>query len=64
MVGQHAGKQVATLLRSLGSVQAVLQAVAQTAAKLSTATELEAIEVGPGAPWSGRQPARASPASP
>jgi len=48
MVGQHAGKQVATLLRSLGSVEAVLQTVAQTAAKLSTATELEAIEVGPG----------------
>ncbi len=48
MVGQHAGKQVATLLRSLGSVEAVLQAVAQTAAKLSAATEMEAIEVGPG----------------
>ena len=48
MVGQHAGKQVATLLRSLGSVEAVLQTVAQTTAKLSAATELEAIEVGPG----------------
>ena len=29
-------------------MEAVLQAVAQTAAKLSTATEMEAIEVGPG----------------
>jgi diguanylate cyclase (GGDEF)-like protein len=48
MVGQHAGKQVATLLRSLGSVEAVLAAVAQTTAKLSAATELEAVEVGPG----------------
>lgn len=48
MVGQHAGKQVATVLRSLGSVEAVLQSVAQTAAKLSAATEMEAIEVGPG----------------
>jgi diguanylate cyclase (GGDEF)-like protein len=47
-VGQHAGKGVATLLRSLGSVEAVLQAVAQTAAKLSTATEMDAVEVGPG----------------
>jgi len=47
-VGQHAGKGVATLLRSFGSVEAVLQTVAQTAAKLSTATELDAIEVGPG----------------
>jgi diguanylate cyclase (GGDEF)-like protein len=48
MVGQHAGKQVATLLRSLGSLEAVLKAVAQTAAKLSTATEMEALEIGPG----------------
>jgi diguanylate cyclase (GGDEF)-like protein len=48
MVGQHAGKQVATLLRSLGSVEAVLEAVAQTAAKLSTATEIESLEIGPG----------------
>jgi diguanylate cyclase (GGDEF)-like protein len=47
-VGQHAGKQVATMLRSLGSLEAVLQSVAQTAAKLSTATEMEALEIGPG----------------
>jgi diguanylate cyclase (GGDEF)-like protein len=45
---QHAGTQVSTLLRSLGSVEAVLQAIAQTAAKLSTVTEMEPIEVGPG----------------
>ena len=45
---QHSGTQVATLLRSLGSLEAVLKAVAQTAAKISTATEMEAIEVGPG----------------
>ena len=47
-VGQHAGKGVATVLRSLGTVQAVMQAVAQTAAKLSAVTEIEAVEVGPG----------------
>jgi diguanylate cyclase (GGDEF)-like protein len=45
---QHAGTQVATLLRSLGSVEAVFQAVAQTAAKVSTVTELETVEVGSG----------------
>src|ERR1039458_5913499 len=45
---QHAGSQVATLLRSLGSVEAVFQAVAQTAAKVSTVTELETVEVGSG----------------
>ncbi len=48
MVTQHAGKQVATLLRSLGSVEAVLQAVAQTAGKLTTTTVMEAIDVAPG----------------
>jgi len=47
-VEQHAGKQVATLLRSMGSVEAVLQAVAQTAGKLTTTTEMDALEVGPG----------------
>jgi diguanylate cyclase (GGDEF)-like protein len=45
---QNAGTQVATLLRSLGSVEAVLEAVARTGRKLSTVTELEAAEVGPG----------------
>jgi diguanylate cyclase (GGDEF)-like protein len=45
---QHAGTQVATLLRSLGSVEAVLEAVTLTTAKVSTVTEIEAVEVGPG----------------
>ena len=45
---QHAGTQVATLLRSLGSVEAVLQAVARSAAKLSTVTDMSAVEVSPG----------------
>ncbi len=47
-VNQHAGKQVATLLRSLGSVEAVMQAVTQTAGKLTTTSEMQAVEVGPG----------------
>src|ERR1039458_8801529 len=41
---QHAGTQVATLLRSLGSVEAVFEVVAQTAAKVSTVTELRSEE--------------------
>jgi diguanylate cyclase (GGDEF)-like protein len=45
---QHAGTQVATVLRSLGSTEAVLQAVAQSAARLSAVTKMEAIESGPG----------------
>jgi diguanylate cyclase (GGDEF)-like protein len=45
---QHAGTQVATVLRSLGSTEAVLQAVAQSAARLSAVTEMETIETGPG----------------
>jgi diguanylate cyclase (GGDEF)-like protein len=45
---QHAGTQVATVLRSLGSTEAVLQAVAQSAARLSSVTEMEAIEAAPG----------------
>jgi diguanylate cyclase (GGDEF)-like protein len=45
---QHAGTQVATVLRSLGSTEAVLKAVAQTAAKLSTVTKMETIEAEPG----------------
>jgi diguanylate cyclase (GGDEF)-like protein len=47
-VGRHAGTQVATMLRSLGSVEAVLQAIAQAASKLSTVTDMSAVEVGPG----------------
>jgi diguanylate cyclase (GGDEF)-like protein len=45
---QHAGTQVATVLRSLGSTEAVLQAVAQSAARLSSVTKMEAIEAVPG----------------
>src|SRR5580693_5651117 len=45
---QHAGTQVATVLRSLGSTEAVLQTVAQTATRLSTVTKMETIEVLPG----------------
>lgn len=45
---RHLGTQVATMLRSLGSPEAVLEAVAQAAPKFSAVTELEAIEAGPG----------------
>ncbi len=45
---QHAGTQVATVLRSLGSTEAVLQAIAQTATRLSTVTEMATIEARPG----------------
>ena len=45
---QHAGTQVATVLRSLGSTEAVLEAVAQTATRLSTVTKMETVEVLPG----------------
>jgi diguanylate cyclase (GGDEF)-like protein len=46
-VAQHAGTQVATLLRSLGSPEAVLRGVMTAAAKFSTVTEMTAIETGP-----------------
>jgi diguanylate cyclase (GGDEF)-like protein len=46
-VRQHAGTQVATLLRSLGSPEAVLRGITTAAAKFSTVTEMEAIETGP-----------------
>jgi diguanylate cyclase (GGDEF)-like protein len=45
---QHAGTQVATVLRSLGSTEAVLQAIAQTATRLSTVTKMDTVESGPG----------------
>ncbi|HEV7586094.1 MAG TPA: diguanylate cyclase [Solirubrobacteraceae bacterium] len=45
---QHAGTQVATVLRSLGSTEAVLKAVALSAARLSAVTVMEAIEAVPG----------------
>jgi diguanylate cyclase (GGDEF)-like protein len=45
---QHAGTQVATVLRSLGSTEAVFKAIAQTAARLSAVTDMEALEAEPG----------------
>jgi diguanylate cyclase (GGDEF)-like protein len=45
---QHAGTQVATLLRSLGSVEAIFKVVALSAAKVSTVTDLDTVEVAPG----------------
>src|SRR6202035_1608265 len=45
---QHAGTQAATVLRSLGSTEAVLQAVAQSTARVSAVTKMEAIEAAPG----------------
>jgi diguanylate cyclase (GGDEF)-like protein len=47
-LNQHAGTQAATLLRSLGSVEAILHVVAQSAAKVSTVSEMDAAEVRPG----------------
>ena len=47
-VRQHAGTQVATLLRSLGSPEAVLNGITAAAAKFSTVTDMEAIEAEPG----------------
>jgi diguanylate cyclase (GGDEF)-like protein len=47
-VRQQTGTQVATLLRSLGSVEADLQAVAQAAGRFTTVTEMQALEVEPG----------------
>jgi diguanylate cyclase (GGDEF)-like protein len=47
-VRQQTGTQVATLLRSLGSVEADMEAVARSAGRFTTITEMEAVEVGPG----------------
>ncbi len=47
-VRQHSGTQVATLLRSLGSPEAVLDGITTAAAKFSTVSELEAVEAVPG----------------
>jgi diguanylate cyclase (GGDEF)-like protein len=47
-VRQHAGTQVATLLRSLGSPEAILGAITTTAAKFSTVTRMDAVETAPG----------------
>jgi diguanylate cyclase (GGDEF)-like protein len=45
---RHVGTQIATLLRSLGSPEGVLHAVAQAAPKFSAVTEMQEIESGPG----------------
>jgi diguanylate cyclase (GGDEF)-like protein len=45
---QHAGTQVATVLRSLGSTEEVLKTVAHTAARLSAVTKMDTLEAGPG----------------
>jgi diguanylate cyclase (GGDEF)-like protein len=47
-VRQHAGTGVSTVLRSLGSPEAVLQAVATASSKLSTVTVMESLENAPG----------------
>jgi len=47
-VRQHAGTAVATLMRSLGSPEAVLEQVSVGVTKFSTVTDLEAVEVVPG----------------
>jgi diguanylate cyclase (GGDEF)-like protein len=47
-VAQHAGTPVATLMRSLGSPEAIYGAMAQAGSKFTTASVLEAVEVEPG----------------
>ena len=48
MVAVHAGTSVATLLRSLGSPEAVLEQVSLTVTKFSTVSAMEPVEVAPG----------------
>jgi diguanylate cyclase (GGDEF)-like protein len=48
MLRQHAGTQVATLMRSLGSPEAIYKTIAQSSSKVSTVTEMEALESDPG----------------
>lgn len=47
-VRQHAGTAVASVLRSLGSPEAILRQVTMAATKFSMVTEMEALEVEPG----------------
>src|SRR5262249_5618928 len=47
-IAQHSGTPVATLLRSLGSPEAIYGQITQTASKFSTVAVLEAAEVSPG----------------
>jgi diguanylate cyclase (GGDEF)-like protein len=48
MVRQHAGTPVATLLRSLGSPEAIFDQLAVAVTKFSTVTEMRPLEVSPG----------------
>jgi diguanylate cyclase (GGDEF)-like protein len=48
MVSQHAGTPVATLLRSLGSPEAIFEQLAVAVTKFSTVTEMRPVEVSPG----------------
>src|SRR5205807_1990682 len=45
---QYAGSSVATLLRSLGGPEAVLENVTATTAKFSVVSDFQAIEISPG----------------
>src|SRR4051794_20976866 len=47
-VRQHAGTQVATLMRSLGSPEAIYRQLATTVTKFSTVTELVPVDVEAG----------------
>ena len=47
-VAQHTGTPVATLMRSLGSPEAIYSAMSQAGSKFTTASVLEAVEVAPG----------------
>jgi diguanylate cyclase (GGDEF)-like protein len=47
-IAQHAGTPVATLMRSLGSPEAIYTQITQAAGKFSTVSVLEADEVSPG----------------
>ncbi len=47
-VRQHAGSAVATMLRSLGSPEAVLEKVTMAATKFSSVTDMTCVETGPG----------------
>jgi diguanylate cyclase (GGDEF)-like protein len=47
-IAQHAGTPVATLMRSLGSPDAIYEQITQAGSKFTTASTLEAVEATPG----------------
>jgi diguanylate cyclase (GGDEF)-like protein len=47
-IAQHAGTPVATLMRSLGSPDAIYEQITQAGSKFTTVSKLEAVEVTPG----------------